>query len=151
MKEFSTPDSPRTTALPRREEMPFSSVRLGKSWRYVLWGTGGEVLFGIHLLRRLLGKGKPLCCIPNELSPWIWPQFISDWGVKVTPWCPMCFHAHDGLQWPTTLGLGTWVWERLCSSCVTPVSWVPGLRGLHNFHLSQVFSDKSLQTIIFEI
>lgn len=107
MREFCTPASPRTTALPCREEMPSSSVRLGKSWHYVLWGTGGEVLSGIHLLRGFWGKGKAPSWTPKGLSPWVWPQFISDWGVKVTPWCPVCSDACDIPQWPTTPGSGT--------------------------------------------
>lgn len=111
MRKFCTPASPRTTALPCREEMPFSSVKLGKSWHCVLWGTRGEVHSGIHLLRGFLGKGKVPSWIPKGLSPWIWPQLISDWGVKVIPWCPMCSHAHDIPQWPTTLVLGTWAWR----------------------------------------
>lgn len=96
----------------------------------VLWNSPPQV------------KGKAPSLIP-WMRECIWSQFISDWVDMVTPWCPMCSHACDFPQWPTTLGLGTRAWRDF-----TALVW----HRYQMFHAwevpSQVSLDKSLPAVI---
>lgn len=90
----------------------FFQVLFSETWKNLaLCFLRQQVFFAIPLLRGFWGKGRAPSWMLKELGPWILAQFISDWGVKVNPWCLKCSHACDVPWCLTTPGLGTWTWR----------------------------------------